>query len=185
MTRRLVRASSTSTIARRLAGCSSALPCGRTRSSLCRSWLSTCTRLIMQAHMVMLKRRARYLRGAVHLALHLCPKGRLRIVAYLDSDWAGADDRRSTSGGASSLARACVLTFSCTQASRALSSCEAELYAMGSTSAEAMQLAAFLMEQGWCDEPPLILSDSSSGSQLTGRRGQGRLKHVKVLLLAI
>ena len=138
-----------------------------------------------QAHMVMLKRCIRYLKGTAHLVLHLRPKGRLRITAFADSDWAGADDRRITSGVVLLLAGAVVLTFSRTQASRALSSCEAELYGMGSTSAEAMHLAAFLTEQVWCDEPPLVFSDSSSALTLTGRRGQGRLKHVEVRLLAI
>ncbi len=90
----------------------------------------------------MLKRCIIYLRGTEHLVLRIRPKHRLRIVAYVDSDLAGADDRRSTSSGVVLLAGACILTFSRTQASRALSSCEAELYAVGSTSAEAMQLAA-------------------------------------------
>ncbi len=111
-------------------------------------------------------------------------KGRLRITTSADSDCAGADDRRSASGGVLLLAGAVVLTFSRTQASRALSSCEAELCTMGSTSAGAMRLAACLIEQGWCDEPPLVFSDLSSALTLTGRRGQGRLKRIEVPLLA-
>jgi hypothetical protein len=138
-----------------------------------------------QSSMIALKRCIRYLRSTMHLVLHLQPRGRLRVTTYADSDWAGADDRRSTSGGVVQLAGACVLTYSRTQASRALSSCEAELYALGSAASESLQLIALLTEQGWCADPPLIYCDSSSALQLTGRRGQGRLKHVEVRLLAI
>ncbi len=59
------------------------------------------------------------------------------------------------------------------------------LYSMGSTSAEAMSLAAFWTEQGWCDEPPVVFSVSSSALTLAGRRGQGRLKHVEARLVAM
>ena len=138
-----------------------------------------------QSSMIALKRCIRYLRSTMHLVLRLQPRGRLRVTTYADSDWAGADDRRSTSGGVVQLAGACVLTYSRTQASRALSSCEAELYALGSAASESLQLIALLTEQGWCADPPLIYCDSSSALQLTGRRGQGRLKHVEVRLLAI
>ncbi len=34
-------------------------------------------------------------------------------------------------------------------------------------------------------EPPLVYSDSSSALTLVGRKGQGRLKHVEIRLLAI
>ena len=83
------------------------------------------------------------------------------------------------------VAGALVLSFARTQASRALSSCEAELYGIGSAAAEAMLIAAFLQEQRLCEEPPLIHSDSSSALALTRKQGQGRLKHVEVRLLAL
>ncbi len=60
------------------------------------------------------------------------------------------------------LAGCCVLSYARTQASRAQSSCEAELYALGSCAVEALQLASMLAEQGWAVEPPLVYSDSSS-----------------------
>jgi hypothetical protein len=138
-----------------------------------------------QASLSALKRCIRYLRSSTAYVLHLHPRGRLRLVGYADSDWAGAADRRSTSGGLLLLAGCCVLSYSRTQASRAQSSCEAELYALGSCAVEALQLASLLAEQGWAVEPPLIYSDSSSALTLVGRKGQGRLKHVEIRLLAI
>ncbi len=138
-----------------------------------------------QASLNALKRCIRYLRSSTAYVLHLTPRGRLRLVGYADSDWAGAADRRSTSGGILVLAGCCVLSYARTQASRAQSSCEAELYALGSCAVEALQLASLLAEQGWAVEPPLVYSDSSSALTLVGRKGQGRLKHVEIRLLAI
>ena len=138
-----------------------------------------------QASMFALKRCIRYLRGTMHYVLRLRPRGRLRLTVYADSDWAGTADRRSTSGGILLLAGCCTLSYARTQASRAQSSCEAELYAIGSAAAEALQSASLLAEQGWSTEPPLIYSDSSSALTLVGRQGQGRLKHVEIRLLAI
>ena len=83
------------------------------------------------------------------------------------------------------VAGALVLSFARTQATRALSSCESELYALGSTSAEALLVSGFLREQGLCGEPPLIHSDSSSALALSRKHGQGRLRHVEVRLLAL
>ena len=152
------------------------------------------TRLSKHVHaptagnLVMLKRAIRYLRSTSHLVLHLRPVGlRPRIEAQTDSDWAGSDDRRSTTGGVITVAGACVLSYSRTQASRALSSCEAELYAMGSGAVEVLQLHALMVEQGFLkkDEVPLLRTDSSSALTLAGRRGQGRLKHVECRLLAL
>ena len=57
----------------------------------------------------------------------------LDIKAYVDSDWAGcADSRRSTSGVALNILGVNISARSRTQATIALSSGEAELYAIGS-----------------------------------------------------
>ena len=64
---------------------------------------------------------------------------------YTDSDWAGdLETRRSTSGGVLMLGEHCMKTWSTTQSSPALSSCEAEYYAVvdGAARALGMQTAA-------------------------------------------
>ena len=83
------------------------------------------------------------------------------------------------------LAGCTVLTWSRTQAAYALSSCEAELYAMGSAASEVLWAFAFLVEQGFKLEPPIVWGDSSSALQLASRCGAGKLKHVEVRLLAL
>ena len=74
---------------------------------------------------------------------------------------------------------ATVLSWSRTQAAVALSSCESELYALGSACAEALWPGGLLREQGLCKTPPTIWSDSSSALALATRAGHGRLKHVE------
>ena len=66
-------------------------------------------------------------------------------MATLDSEWAGdRDTRKSTSGGIVRLGSHCIKTWSSTQSSPALSSCEAEYYALvdGATRALGIQEAA-------------------------------------------
>ena len=119
------------------------------------------------------------------MKLELFPKGRLVLSAMADADWAGLAERRSVTGGVVLLAGCCVTSWSRTQASCALSSCESELYAMGSAAVEVLGIHAFLVEQGFSKEPPVVWGDSSSALQLAHRQGTGRLKHVEVRLLAI
>ena len=129
---------------------------------------------------VSLKRCIRYLHSTRRYTLFLRPKGRLTIEGYGDSDWACGADRKSVTGGLLTLAGATVFSWSRTQASRALSSCEAELYSQGSLSVEALWLANLLKEQGFHSAPPLLHCDSSLALALASRQGQERLKHVEV-----
>ncbi|PNX74799.1 putative copia-type protein, partial [Trifolium pratense] len=50
-------------------------------------------------HMNALKRIIRYVKGTLHLGLHLYPSSVADPVSYIDADWGGCPDtRRSTSG---------------------------------------------------------------------------------------
>ncbi len=65
------------------------------------------------------------------------PASEVRITAYSDSDWAGClRTRRSTSGGVMTLDHSTVGHWSRTQAVVALSSGEAEYYALSHASVE-------------------------------------------------
>ena len=98
------------------------------------------------------KRVVRYLVGAKRLVWSMRGDGGDEevIEAYVDSDWAGRlANRKSTSGGALVVGGGCLKTWSRTQKSRALSSAEAEYYALVSGAAEALGLQAVASDLGW------------------------------------
>ena len=93
------------------------------------------------ADMTALRHLVRYYRTTSDLELRIQPKTRTRVPegepellsveAYSDSDWAGCrDTRRSTSGRMIYFEGAVLSFWSRTQTTIALSSCEAELYAV-------------------------------------------------------
>merc|ERR1712194_633390 len=82
-----------------------------------------------------LKRLIRYYMYTKETYLRMVPGSmEPNVTCWVDSDWADdADTRRSCSGGVLTLYGVPILTWERTQATPALSSCEAELYAMGSS----------------------------------------------------
>ena len=72
----------------------------------------------------------------------------LELMVFSDSDWAGdRDTRRSRSGGVALLAGCTVKSWSNRQATPAMSSAEAEHYAMVKASAEAPGIRTFPCSQ--------------------------------------
>jgi len=132
-----------------------------------------------------LKRVIRYLSRTADYTLYLCPKGPLALWGHGDADWAGQPDRKSVSGGTLFLAAALIMSYSKTQAVYALSSCESELYGIGSLASELLWVFSLLHEQTQLTIPPTLFTDSSSALTLVGRRGTGRLRHIEVKFLAI
>ena len=113
-------------------------------------------------------------------------KGPWRLCAESDADWAGSSDRKSTSGCVVLLNQTLVHSHSRTQASIALSSCEAELYGMMSTAVELLFVRTWMEEQGQTLlGTPTLYTDSSSALALCGRRGPGRVKHLDIRILAL
>jgi hypothetical protein len=133
-----------------------------------------------------LKALARFLlrRGAVVLKFGWQPDG-LPILVFTDSDWAGCRrTRKSTSGGAIMIGGHCIRTWSTTQAPIALSSAEAEYYAMVEGAVKAKGLESMLKELGmFQDEPLTLLSDSSAARAFASRRGLGRMRHMETRML--
>jgi hypothetical protein len=95
-----------------------------------------------------LKHVLRYLQGTKGFRHQLRPfislpayeKSSIDILAYVDSDWAGCHKtRRSTSGGVLQMPGSTFHHFSRTQATVALSSAEAELYAITSGVAKSIR----------------------------------------------
>ena len=144
-----------------------------------------------------LKHVLRYLRGSLQYTTSLQPPkervieqaSTIEIQAYADSDWAGcAKTRKSTSGASLSLWGVTLATSSRTQATQALSSAEAELYAMGMAIQDALHLQSLLQEMKLTQlAKPFeltVYTDSSSGKALASKLGLTRKsKHVQLRFL--
>ena len=76
----------------------------------------------------------------------------------------------------------CIWTWSLTQGPIALSSAEAEYYAMVVGASRALSVRAVGREIGfsWGSEPIVLCTDSSSAKSFACRRGLGRQRHVEV-----
>ena len=99
-------------------------------------------------------------------------------MEYGDSDWAGSDTRRSTTGAFEQLGQH-PIKFSCsTQHVVALSSEEAELYATG-RAAVGLQSVQLLAEAGM-DLKLEVLTDSTANLDMHNRIGSGRERHLDV-----
>ena len=144
-----------------------------------------------------LKHVLRYLKGSLQYTTCLKPP-RKRVVeqastiefqAFADSDWAGCTKtRRSTSGASLCLWGVTLATSSRTQATQALSSAEAELYAMGMAIQDALHLQSLLQELKLTQlAKPFeltVYTDSSSGKALASKLGLTRKsKHVQLRFL--
>ena len=106
-------------------------------------------------------------------------------TSYLmtDSDWGGnSKDRRSTSGGVWMIGNHCIKTWSATQGAYALSSAEAELYAMIEGVTRAKGLRSLAEELGFSNLSNAIKlgTDSSAAKSFVCRRGLGKMRHLEI-----
>ena len=136
--------------------------------------------------MVALKRVARYL--LEHPVLKFEYRGgkvggELELCVFADSDWAGCKEtRRSRSGGLALLAGGPVKSWSNRQATPALSSAEAEYYAIVKAAAEALGIQALAADLGWQTKVQLRV-DSTAAKAMASRSGIGRVRHLEVRYL--
>ena len=101
------------------------------------------------------------------------------VTGYTDSDWAGcAKTARSTSGGIIAIGDHILKTYSKQQKTVALSSAEAELYAMVSVSAEALAIIAYASDLG-IELQGEIHTDSSAALGISQRAGIGKVRHLR------
>ena len=132
-----------------------------------------------------LKRVARYLVKHPRLVYqypYCQSEEALALVGYCDSDWAGCkDSRRSVSGGVVLSAGSLLKSWSNRQATVALSSAEAELYAASKTAAELMGVQSLFADLGWTvTMVPELYTDSNAAKAIASRRGLGRTRHLEV-----
>ena len=105
------------------------------------------------------------------------------VCVYSDSDCGGdRDDRRSTTGGAIMFGHHCWKAWASTQGAVALSSAEAEFYAMveGAQRGKwAITVAAELGVQ-LAGGGLVLNTDSEAAKSFVCRRGLGRMRHIEV-----
>ena len=104
-------------------------------------------------------------------------------MALADSDWGGrVGSSRSTSGGAIKLGSHCIKTWSSTQGAIALSSAEAEFYAMIEADVRAKGLRGLAIEVGFKLQEGRIkmVTDNSAAKRFVSRRGLGKMRHLEI-----
>ncbi|CAK0870998.1 unnamed protein product [Prorocentrum cordatum] len=134
-----------------------------------------------------LEKLARYPLGTRDVCPELVPNQDAETLeTFTDSDWADdKDTRKSVSCGAIQMHGCSALTYARTQKTPALSSAEAELYAIGSGAIETLG-AAQLLKEWKCDGVnPLLMTYSQSALAVCRKRGPGKMKHVELKTLAI
>ena len=100
------------------------------------------------------------------------------ITAFSDSDWAGCRDTRKSSSGAVFLnGKHYLRSYAKTQANIALSTAEAELYAIVTAASEGLGMKAMARDFGREANPHLHV-DASAAIGITQRKGLGKLRHL-------
>jgi hypothetical protein len=100
-----------------------------------------------------------------------------------DSDWGGnVKDRKSTSGGVWMLGNHCIKTWCASQGAFALSSAEAEFYAMVEAVTRAKGLLTLAKELGWGELSVVVHlgTDSNAAKSFVNRRGLGKMRHIEI-----
>ena len=133
-----------------------------------------------------IKKAVRYLVEAMQVVWHYGEfegeEGRRWIGVHVDSEWAGGVDRKSVSGGMVMIGGGAVKHWSRTQKTRAMSSGEAEYYAVVSGCAEGLGVQSLMADMGEI-MGVRICTDSNAGRSVASRRGLGKLRHMEVKYL--
>ena len=131
-----------------------------------------------------LKRLGRYLVGRLRVVTRYTWQKRAeRLEGFSDSGWAGCKrTAKSTSGGAMMRGAHCIKTWASTQKGVTLSSGEAELVAAVKMSSELIGLMQLMKDWGM-EAEGIVLVDSSAALGVVKRKGNGKLRHIKVGML--
>ena len=132
----------------------------------------------------MLKRIGRYLVGAPRFEqLFKWQSAPTHISVFTDSDWAGCKTTcRRTSGSSMVWGSHCLKMWSSTQATIALSSAEAELYALTKGAAQGLGMMSLMSDFG-VGVSVTIHTDASAAIGIVRRAGLGKLRHLNVRYL--
>ncbi len=126
-----------------------------------------------------LKRVGTYLKNKPRMVfVHPWKENKGKVQVYTDSDWAGCKrTRKSTSSGVVLLNGDCIHSWSKTQSVVALSSGEAELYAMVKATGEGLGVKSLLQDLGMKVEVE-VLADASAALGIVARKGLGKVRHL-------
>ena len=127
-----------------------------------------------------IRRIGRYLLGVPRLVMCFPWQAQAsNVITFTDSDWAGCTrTARSTSGGILTIGRHVIKTYSRQQKVVALSSAEAELYAMVAASAETLAIIAYAKDLGVAMSGE-VFTDSSAALGISQRLGLGKVRHLR------
>ena len=132
---------------------------------------------------IALKRLGRYLVGRTRMVHKFEYQGpNPGILGWSDSDWAGSGSdcsRKSTSGGVIMIGNHVVKTWASTQSTYALSSGEAEYYALVKCSSVAIGMKSMMKDFG-ITTSIRVNTDASAAIGIASRRGLGRIRHIDV-----
>lgn len=133
-------------------------------------------------HWQAVKRVFRYLASCVSTGVKYAPQSTFSITAFCDSDWGGnIHTRRSTSGYVILVAGGPVIWSTKAQKSVALSSCEAEYYALVEVIKELLWLTQLLDEIKVAYDTPVIYVDNQGAIALAHNPvHHQRSKHIDI-----
>ncbi|KAK9675902.1 hypothetical protein RND81_11G040000 [Saponaria officinalis] len=129
------------------------------------------------------KRILRYVASNVEFGIWYSKKSSLKLIGFMDSDWAGSlDDRKSTSGNIFSLGSGAVTWSSKKQETVALSSSEAEYTAATSAVRQVLWLRKLLTDLGCVQtEATEIYCDNRAANAMSKNPAfHARTKHIDV-----
>ena len=132
--------------------------------------------------MAKMKRLARYLIRVPRCVVKYDYQSKVEaLVAWSDSDFAGClKSRKSTSGGIIMFGGCVIKSYSSQQAVRALSSGEAEYYAMVKAASVAIGVRSMLMDLGVTEGRIVLKTDASAALGVAQRLGIGKIRHIEV-----
>ena len=106
----------------------------------------------------------------------------VNVDVHVDSNWAKGPERKSTSGGMMMINGTVVKHWSRTQATRALSTAEAEYYAVVTGAAEGLGMQSMMADLGVTTHVQ-IWTDSNAAKAIASRGGLGKTRHVELRYL--
>ena len=132
-----------------------------------------------------LKKAGRYLIGVEKVTWKMGAwqnNEEVNVDVHVDSNLASAPERKSTSGGMMMINGTVVKHWSRTQATRALSTAEAEYYAVVTGATEGLGMQSMMADFGLTTQVR-VWTDSNAAKAMASRRGLGETRHVELRYL--